>query len=80
MEFRETLMHLMSLMHGLALQHLRGDWDLYNLRPYDPTEPLPPVVSFCLSLYCLSNTGESHIVSAGVLVTPKESSELTNFL
>ena len=48
-EFRETLMHLMSLMHGLALQHLRGDWDLYNLRPYDPTEPLPPVVSFCRS-------------------------------
>lgn len=43
-EFRETLLHLMSLMHGLALQHLRGDWDLHNLQPTHPTDVPPPVV------------------------------------
>lgn len=43
-EFRETLRHTMSLMHGLALQHLRGDWNLDNLQPYHPTDPPPPVV------------------------------------
>ena len=24
-----------SLLHGLAMQHLRGDWDLINLVPHD---------------------------------------------
>ena len=43
-EFKETLLHIMSLMHALALQHLRGDWDLHNLQPAHPTDLPPPVV------------------------------------
>lgn len=27
--------HMTSLLHGLAVQHLRGDWDLINLVPHD---------------------------------------------
>ena len=42
-EFRATLLHLMSLMHGLAIQHLRGDWDLQNLQPTHATDLPPPV-------------------------------------
>ncbi len=42
-EFRATLLHLMSLMHGLAIQHLRGDWDLHNLQPTHATDLPPPV-------------------------------------
>lgn len=42
-EFRATLMHLLSLLHGLAIQHLRGDWDLHNLQPTAATDLPPPV-------------------------------------
>ena len=45
MEFKETLLHLMSLMHALAVQHLRGDWELLNLHPTHPADQPPPVVS-----------------------------------
>jgi len=60
-EFRDTLMHLISLMHSLAIQHLislmhslaiqhlRGDWDLHNLQSAHPTDLPPPVVSLFVS-------------------------------
>lgn len=36
--------HMSSLLHGLAMQHLRGDWDLCNLVPHDYAGPPPPNV------------------------------------
>ena len=43
--FRLTCFHIFSLLHALAIQHLRTDWDLNNLRTHFPTEPAPPLVS-----------------------------------
>mmetsp|Transcript_119756 Transcript_119756/g.382262 ORF Transcript_119756/g.382262 Transcript_119756/m.382262 type:complete len:546 (-) Transcript_119756:286-1923(-) len=34
-EFVANILHLFSLMHALALLHLRGDADLNNLKPFD---------------------------------------------
>ncbi len=42
--FVERLTHLLSLLHALSLQHLRGDWHLDNLVPHDPSLGPPPVV------------------------------------
>jgi hypothetical protein len=36
--------HMTSLLHGLAMQHLRGDWDLSNLVPHDYAGAPPPNV------------------------------------
>lgn len=44
--FQRGLVHASSLLHGLALQHLRGDWDLDNLSTHDLVAPPPPNVSF----------------------------------
>ena len=33
--FRRRLLHHSSLLHGLALQFLRSDWDLGNIVPHD---------------------------------------------
>ena len=44
-EYQETLLHLFSLLHAVALQHLRGDWDLNNLHAMQSTDSPPPVVS-----------------------------------
>lgn len=43
-QFQGKMLHLMSLMHGLAVQHLRRDWDLCNLHPFNTKDPPPPVV------------------------------------
>ncbi len=45
--FTETTVHLSSLLHGVALQHLRSDWDLSNLTTYHSIDPAPPLVSPC---------------------------------
>jgi len=42
--FTETTVHLTSLLHGMALQHLRSDRDLANLTAYRPLDPQPPLV------------------------------------
>ena len=42
--FTETTVHLSSLLHAVALQHLRSDWDLANLTTYDSIDPAPPLV------------------------------------
>mmetsp|Transcript_36932 Transcript_36932/g.66120 ORF Transcript_36932/g.66120 Transcript_36932/m.66120 type:complete len:208 (-) Transcript_36932:498-1121(-) len=47
--FMFRLQHLASLMHGLALQHLRRDFNLSNLRKFSPESRPPPVVR-CLAL------------------------------
>jgi len=39
--FQRAVVHLASLMHGVALQHLRGDWDLDNLVEHDHHAPPP---------------------------------------
>ncbi len=44
--FAQTLVHLTSLLHAVALQHLRSDWELANLTPYTVTDPPPPMVSY----------------------------------
>ncbi|KAL0045047.1 hypothetical protein WJX82_006316 [Trebouxia sp. C0006] len=41
--FTETTVHLSSLLHGIALQHLRSDWDLSNLTTYHSIDPAPPL-------------------------------------
>lgn len=43
-EFKECFLHYMSLLHAVAIQHLRGDWDLSNLHAMQPTDKPPPVV------------------------------------
>lgn len=42
--FSQTLVHLTSLLHAVALQHLRSDWELANLIPYRTEDPPPPMV------------------------------------
>ena len=42
--FAQTLVHLTSLLHAVALQHLRSDWELANLTPYCDKDPPPPLV------------------------------------
>ncbi|CAG9463404.1 unnamed protein product [Pedinophyceae sp. YPF-701] len=39
--FRERLLHLVSLLHGLALQNLRSDWDLTNLTKHVQRDAAP---------------------------------------
>ncbi|KAL0039987.1 hypothetical protein WJX79_001551 [Trebouxia sp. C0005] len=41
--FTDTTVHLSSLLHGVALQHLRSDWDLSNLTTYHSIDPAPPL-------------------------------------
>ncbi len=48
--FTETTVHLTSLLHGVALQHLRNDWDLANLTTYHSIDPAPPLVRRLLCL------------------------------
>lgn len=43
--FAQTIVHLTSLLHAVALQHLRGDWQLDNLVPYHVLDAPPPLVS-----------------------------------
>lgn len=44
-EFCEALCHLMSLLHAVALQNLRRDWDLKNLAIHDSESSQPTMVS-----------------------------------
>ncbi len=44
-KFQRALVHVASLLHGVALQHLRGDWDLDNLVEHDHHAPPPANVS-----------------------------------
>lgn len=37
--FCETFCHFVSLLHALALQNLRRDWDLDNLEPHKSSCP-----------------------------------------
>lgn len=46
--YAENLTHLASLMHALALQHLRGDWDLNNIIPHNSAAGPPPLVCVLL--------------------------------
>lgn len=41
--FRNQILHIISLFHGLALQHLRKDWRLGNLSLHDEARPPPPL-------------------------------------
>ncbi|CAD7699638.1 unnamed protein product [Ostreobium quekettii] len=41
--FGDTFVHLMSLLHAVAVQNLRKDWELDNLRPHDQGQPEPPM-------------------------------------
>lgn len=52
--FAQNIVHLTSLLHAVALQHLRGDWELDNLIPFHSLDPPPPLV--CSSLSMLSIT------------------------
>jgi len=63
--FFNELVHLFSLMHGLALQHLRGDGDLDNLLDY---YDLPVHAE---KQYCISEVG--HEPERGVLIRPASS-------
>jgi len=40
--FKTAVLHKFSLLHALALQHLRVDWKLSNLAPHLPTTEPPP--------------------------------------
>ena len=40
---RDQAVHLLSLLHALALQHAREDWDLGNLQVHRPDAPAPPM-------------------------------------
>lgn len=42
--FSGKLVHLLSLLHALALQHLRRDWELDNIRAHTRGLPPPPAV------------------------------------
>ncbi|GMH38627.1 hypothetical protein BSKO_06511 [Bryopsis sp. KO-2023] len=42
-KFADTYVHLISLMHGVAVQNLRRDWDLDNLTSHDENSPAPPL-------------------------------------
>lgn len=42
--FAGHLLHLLSLLHALALQHLRRDWELDNLCTHTRGLPPPPAV------------------------------------
>ena len=64
--FAESTVHLSSLLHGLALQHLRNDWDLANLTMFHNVDPPPPMVrssgsslaglaSRCVHCLCLAH-------------------------
>lgn len=44
-EFCEVFCHLMSLLHALALQNLRRDWDLKNLGNHHTISSEPTMVS-----------------------------------
>ncbi len=44
-QFAAALLHLLSLLHGLACQALRRDALLANLRPHNSMETAPPTVS-----------------------------------
>lgn len=54
-DFVERLTHLLSLLHALALQHLRGDWHLSNLVTHDPSIGPPPVVRGALFGFLLAS-------------------------
>ena len=59
--FAHSLVHLTSLMHAVALQHLRSDWELANLTPYRAESPPPPLVQLSLSTNA-SYQGSSRLV------------------
>eukprot|EP00884_Botryococcus_braunii_P000099 jgi/Botrbrau1/1008/Bobra.114_1s0046.1 len=63
--FQTNLVHLFSLLHGLALQNLRNDWDLDNLRRHGMFFPVPPVDSHALASV-LTRTRSGRIVNSGV--------------
>ena len=50
--FRAQLTHLFSLVHAMAVQHLRTDWDLCNIQPHSTACGAPPQVK--LLLQCIS--------------------------
>lgn len=69
-DFVERLTHLTSLLHALALQHLRGDWHLSNLVAHDPTLGPPPVVRVSLLLHLSTAfAGRGGVARAGAHVT-----------
>lgn len=45
--FAAHLVHLLSLQHALALQHLRRDWHLDNIVAHTRGLPPPPEVCWC---------------------------------
>lgn len=51
-QFAQTLVHLTSLLHAVALQHLRSDWELSNLIPYRIEDPPPPLVQLSFPAMC----------------------------
>ncbi|KAK9805550.1 hypothetical protein WJX72_004682 [[Myrmecia] bisecta] len=46
--FADSVVHLCSLMHALALQHLRGDWDMNNLKAHRSADDPPPLDAMAL--------------------------------
>mmetsp|Transcript_40168 Transcript_40168/g.94045 ORF Transcript_40168/g.94045 Transcript_40168/m.94045 type:complete len:440 (-) Transcript_40168:590-1909(-) len=47
MLFRQRLLHLISLMHSLAMMGLRGDKDLTNLSPHNTKQKEPHFTGYC---------------------------------
>lgn len=46
--FQENIVHLISLLHGVALQNLRRDFDIKNLHFHDSHRAAPPVDAYHL--------------------------------
>lgn len=49
-KFGDTFVHLISLMHGVAIQNLRRDWDLKNTAVHDEKSTPPPIDATELSI------------------------------
>lgn len=49
-KFGDTFVHLISLMHGVAIQNLRRDWDLDNMDVHDERNAPPPIDAADISI------------------------------
>ena len=59
---RDLAVHLLSLLHALALQHAREDWDLGNLQVHVPDARLPPMNASRAPPLTVPGTGVSKLV------------------
>ena len=59
---RDLAVHLLSLLHALALQHAREDWDLGNLQIHVPDARPPPMNASRAPPLTVPGTGVSKLV------------------